>query len=164
MWISNKNSLRLVPKGLINPQLFRIMAWHRRQQAIIWTNDDLVHWCIHTSLGLNELIPTSHVSKKFKLILYDISQALAKHAHILFSKYLDDLEQDCSISSALALEIPQSCTKPSICRELGVLSWVGVCVRLMKPWSLISQWATHAKISVITFDSQKWVNWRTVIG
>ena len=29
-----------------------------RRQAIIWTNDDLVHWRIHASLGLNELLIT----------------------------------------------------------------------------------------------------------
>ena len=29
--------------------------------------------------------------------------------------YIDGLVQDCSISSALALEILQFCTKPSIC-------------------------------------------------
>ena len=27
-----------------------------RRQAVIWTNDDLVHWRIHASLGLNELL------------------------------------------------------------------------------------------------------------
>ena len=31
-------------------------------------------------------------------------------------EYIDGLVQDCSISSALAMEILQSCTKPSICR------------------------------------------------
>ena len=28
-----------------------------RQQAIIWTNDDIVHRCIYVSSGLNELMP-----------------------------------------------------------------------------------------------------------
>ena len=27
----------------------------KRQQAIIWANDDLIHWCIYASLGLNGL-------------------------------------------------------------------------------------------------------------
>ena len=31
------------------------------------------------------------------------------------ASYIDALVQDCSISSALAMEILQSCTKPSIC-------------------------------------------------
>ena len=26
-----------------------------RWQAITWTNDDQIHWCIYTSPGLNEL-------------------------------------------------------------------------------------------------------------
>ena len=26
-----------------------------RRQAILWTNDGIVYWCIYTSLGLNEL-------------------------------------------------------------------------------------------------------------
>ena len=30
-----------------------------RRQAIIWTNDDLVYWCIDASLGLNESIANS---------------------------------------------------------------------------------------------------------
>ena len=33
---------------------------------------------------------------------------------MFFSLYIDDLVQDFSISSALAMEILQSCTKPSI--------------------------------------------------
>ena len=28
-----------------------------RRQAIIWTNDGLVYWCIYASLNLNELRP-----------------------------------------------------------------------------------------------------------
>ena len=33
------------------------MVWHqKRHQAINWTNHDKVYWCIHVSLGLNELI------------------------------------------------------------------------------------------------------------
>ena len=30
----------------------------------------------------------------------------------MFTKHFDDLAQDCSISSALAMEILQSCAKP----------------------------------------------------
>ena len=32
-------------------------CWTERQHTIIWTNDDLVYWCIYLSLGLNELTP-----------------------------------------------------------------------------------------------------------
>ena len=34
------------------------------------------------------------------------------------SRFIDGLVQDCSISSALAMEILQSCTKPSTCDAL----------------------------------------------
>ena len=30
-----------------------------RRQAIIWTNADLVHWCIYAALGKDELNVTS---------------------------------------------------------------------------------------------------------
>ena len=42
-----KISLKFVPKGLIdnNPSLVQIMT---RRQEIIWTNADLIHWCIYT--------------------------------------------------------------------------------------------------------------------
>ena len=45
----------------------------------------------------------SHVQIKMILTTNDIEKS-----------YIDDLLQDCSISSALAMEILQSCTKPSI--------------------------------------------------
>ena len=55
VWISIKISLKFVPKVPIDnkPTLVQIMAWH--WPAIIWTNDGLVYWCIHASLGVNEL-------------------------------------------------------------------------------------------------------------
>ena len=58
------------------------MAWW---QAIIWTNDGLIYWCIYASLSLNELN----------------------------CQEIDGLMQDCSISSALVMELLQSCAKPS---------------------------------------------------
>ena len=41
VWIPIKISMKFVPKGPINniPALVQIMAWRRRRQAIIWTND-----------------------------------------------------------------------------------------------------------------------------
>ena len=33
------------------------LAPTRQQEAIIWTNDSLVYWCIYLSLGHNELNP-----------------------------------------------------------------------------------------------------------
>ena len=60
LWISITISLKSVTEGLIN----NFPDWC---QVIIWTNDDLIHWCTYESAGLNEL--------KFKLdgksILYN---------------------------------------------------------------------------------------------
>ena len=40
--------------------------------------------------------------------------------------YIDALAQDCSISSALAMEILQSCTKPSIWAKASALSSLSI--------------------------------------
>ena len=45
--------------------------------------------------------------------------------------YIDDLVQDCDISSALAMEMPQFCTKPSICS--WVLKWQNDSVSSLSP-------------------------------
>ena len=46
--------LKFVPKGTIdnNTVLVEIMA---RQQAIIWSNADLIHWCIYVALKGDDL-------------------------------------------------------------------------------------------------------------
>ena len=44
---------------------------------------------------------------------------------LCFDKYIDGLVQDCSISIANALEILQSCTKPSICTAWYRAIWMG---------------------------------------
>ena len=52
---SFKISLKFVPESPNNrkPPLVQIMVWHWfRQQAIIWTNDDLVYWFIDATLCL----------------------------------------------------------------------------------------------------------------
>ena len=52
-------SLKFVPKGPTNniPALVPDNGLGlNRRQAIIWTNDGLVYWCIYASLGLNEWI------------------------------------------------------------------------------------------------------------
>ena len=50
---------------------FRIGSYNglapTRRQAIIWTNDGLVWWCIYASLGLNELSSQTNVSLNVKL-------------------------------------------------------------------------------------------------
>ena len=54
VWILIKISLKFVPKGPLNNilALVQIMAW---RQAIIWTNDAQVYWCIYASLDLDML-------------------------------------------------------------------------------------------------------------
>ena len=32
------------------------MAWRKKRQAIIWTNDDLVYWGVYVSFDLDMLI------------------------------------------------------------------------------------------------------------
>ena len=56
------------------------------------------------------------------------------------SPHIDDLEQDCSISSALAMEILQSCTKPSTC-------WV---------WSQWGQRDVNNKLRIQTYYLDYW--------
>ena len=46
---------------------------------------------------------------------------------VVCHSYVDGLVQDCSISSALAMEILQSCTKPSTCRY-NMISNVSNCI------------------------------------
>ena len=45
--------IEIVTHGWIDntPALVQTMAW---QQTIIWTNDCLLYWCMHASLGLKE--------------------------------------------------------------------------------------------------------------
>ena len=48
---------------------------------------------------------------------------------------MDDLVRDWGISSALAMEMPQSCTKPSICSTLAVNTQVCLYfVFRLQPW------------------------------
>ena len=78
--------------------------------------------------------------------------------------HFDGLVQDCSISSALAMEILQSCTKPSIWHWL--ISQLTSCFEI---WQRAQQWYCHVlcqipkvdnwmRVKVITQDfSQRWV-------
>ena len=50
-------------------------------------------------------------------------------------RHIDGLVQGCSNSSALAMELPQSCTKPSICTENRTSLWCP----LYHQWSLRRQ-------------------------
>ena len=70
--------------------------------------------------------------------------------------FIDGLVQDCSISSALAMEILQSCTKPSmysytymyiyivICNLPGAPEEVdGCCYHGSEEWTNAYQWTSH---------------------
>ena len=48
---------------------------------------------------------------------------------ICIKRYVDGLLQDCSISSALAMEILQSCTKPTMCSHQRDCWWPGIIWR-----------------------------------
>ena len=60
--------------------------------------------------------------------------------------YIDGLVQDCSISSALAMELLQNCTKPSICLFLNIdMAWV---VKFFLHWrqvvyTMTGEWWCH---------------------
>ena len=58
IWILIKISLKFVPKGPIDniPALVKKLAWcWPGDKVIVWTSDDIINWCIYTSLSLNEL-------------------------------------------------------------------------------------------------------------
>ena len=46
------------------------------------------------------------------LVIYNLQ---CNHVWTLYTSYIDGLVQDCSNSSVLAMELLQSCTKPSMC-------------------------------------------------
>ena len=49
-------SLKFLPESSINNKsaLVQMMAWHRREQASIWTNEGPIYWHIYASPSLNE--------------------------------------------------------------------------------------------------------------
>ena len=66
--ILSKISLKFVPEGPIDntPALVQIMDWC---QAIIWSSDGIVNWCIYAPVGPNQLIsskihPISHPCRR----------------------------------------------------------------------------------------------------
>ena len=63
--------------------------------------------------------------------------ALSCYTSIMCANHFDSLVQDCSISIANALEIRQSCNKPSICdfHTLFVVWWSSV---LLKPFRIMA--------------------------
>ena len=77
-----------------------------RRQAIIWTNADLIHWCIFVWLE----------EDKLTLVVLNLFQETLD---------MDGLVQDCSNSSALAMELQQFCTKTSIYISMISDHWDG---------------------------------------
>ena len=87
--ISTKNSLKFVPKGLINniPALVLIMAWPRPGDKPLYLNQCwLDHWRIYASLGLNELKQMSSNKKECKIKAY--VQSFWQHKVMILSYHL----------------------------------------------------------------------------
>ena len=81
-----------------------------RRQAIIWSNDSLLYWHKDASISFDELpVNLGIASMAVGLSLWLLQCQLSS-----LDGYVDGLVQDCSISIALAMEILQACTKPSI--------------------------------------------------
>ena len=106
VWISIKISLKFVPKGPFNnsPSLVQIMPWRRPggkplsepMMVSLLTYICVTQWVNTHCRGF--LAHDELIHKASTKVRYNI----------------DGLVQDCSISIANALEILQSCTKPSI--------------------------------------------------
>ena len=88
------------------------MAWHLfdvRCQAITWTNDD------SPTIPYDISLKPQWVKKDINHLVQDCgnSSALAMEIQQSCTKP-SDIVQDCSNSSVLAMELQQSCTEPSI--------------------------------------------------
>ena len=85
-----------------------------RRHAIIWTNADLIYWRIYAALGGDEWMS---INKRRCIFLCFFNQfSLWRNDNFdQYEKYpcvwLSASVQDCMISSALAMEVLQSCTK-----------------------------------------------------
>ena len=97
VWIVIKISLKFVPKGPINDisALVQIMAWRRSLPEPMLVSL-LTHICTTLPDWVNSLCVKSF------------------GRHVFMNMHFDGLVQDCSNSSALAVGLLQSCTKPSI--------------------------------------------------
>ena len=84
------------------------------------TNDNQQDWIIYhwnnlkkCTLHQNKIFPgPDHGQEETASIVCSLSIYAISHSHI------DGLVQDCSNSSALAMELLQSCTKPSPCYRI----------------------------------------------
>ena len=83
-----------------------------------------------------------------------------KHMQCIFFWYdIDGLLQNCSISIAIALEILQSCTKPSICTRLIVLCFI--CRDYMKyPNGLMWVICSHSSQVLHCYRHDDVIKWK----
>ena len=108
VWILINISLKFVPKGPINniPALVQIMAWRRPGDKPLSEPMLLVRLLTDICVTRPQWVNPTHG-------WHFIHGSL----NVEFNKvYFEGLVQDCSNSSALALGLLQSCTKPLICR------------------------------------------------
>ena len=81
-------------------------------------------------------ISTIHCKMKTKLWYFDKAQLCLIFHFAKPMLHPEGLVQDCSISIALAMEIPQSCTKPSIYSLVYTYTKIKCIISLILPCSL----------------------------
>ena len=85
------------------------MAWGWQPQAITWTNIDLS----------SEMFTGIHLRTISQEMLMNLTRNMCSEITLSNYYHIDGFVQDCSNSIANALELLQSCTKPSIYRPRG---------------------------------------------
>ena len=124
VWILIMILLKFVPNVQINniPALVQIMAWRRPgdkplSEPMIFSL--LMHLCITRPQQVKYWEKTHHSSpKRTRYGCHFWVQCLIYSTYFLLCCYVNGLVQDCSNSSALAMESQQYCTKPSMCNSL----------------------------------------------
>ena len=74
-----------------------------------------LHYSIHLFLNMHVVVLLVELTRTKKCSWLNAVQYIKDYMHVV---YIDGLVLDCSISSALALEILQSCTTPSTNRNI----------------------------------------------
>ena len=181
VWISLKISLKFVPKVWINniPTLVQIMAWRWPGNKPLFEQmmiRILTHMCI-TQLQWDAQQPWDFVFHQ------EVSSTLAisksrnntkwKYVHIYIlvqhnKDYIDGLVLDCSNSTAYALELLQSCTKPLIYEK----NYPNVDLRIIQVFQTYQGWGKasvlplapltvhmHPQVSVLLNWLQHCINW-----
>ena len=73
------------------------------------------------------------------------------------NSYFDGLVQDCSITSGLAMELRQSCAKPSICEVDMTSAWLQLQIYIQSFIEVVADLSTYVdKIQV--HKKIKWAN------